>query len=65
MTREQSASETVRPEWVCVDCWEDPKARGTTGYADYETDDGEVCGYHYGVRRGYIHPDVDGKEVDA
>lgn len=46
-----------REEWICVDCWENPGDRGVTGYGDIETEDGEVCGYHYGMRKGYIKSD--------
>jgi len=50
----QSTDGIERKEWVCVDCHENPKDRVVPGYGVIETEDGEVCGYHHGVRKGYI-----------
>lgn len=54
-----------REEWICVDCWENPGDRGVRGYGNFEADGVEVCGYHSGVRKGYIdQSETDEKEDD-
>ncbi len=45
-------SNTEREEWMCVECFEDDQ-RHTPNYAFHGEND-DLCGYHYGVKMGYI-----------
>ena len=42
-----------REPWMCADCFD--QGIPTPGFASHQ--DGEVCGYHHGVRKGYIADD--------
>jgi len=43
---------TEREPWMCAECFEVGKF--PPGFANYG-DDGEICGFHYGVQKGYIN----------
>jgi hypothetical protein len=46
---EPTTSHRAYEPWMCTVCFENPDDRERMGYASY----GDLCGYHYGVEKGY------------
>lgn len=50
--------------WMCVECYDDPERGWPPNFAGYG-DDEDICGYHYGIQKGYINPSDTGDNSDG